>query len=111
MHTGELIPVRELRVVGSLKEVGQAARLGLLHGVKEAVQTPTHGPKRPMSTGPLPRGVTLSGAVVEVSKADVWPIVSKAFPDYRGGKFKVEVSPTVTLYDTNWGGGTRNSGA
>ena len=31
-----------------------------------------------------------------------------AFPEYKGRKFAVEFTPTVTFYDTNWGGGSRN---
>ena len=36
------------------------------------------------------------------------PIVALAFPDYLGRKFKLEFQYTITFYDTNWSGGTRN---
>ena len=46
---------------------------------------------------------------IKVLKKDVWWIVSRAFPDYPGRKFRVHPSNTITFYDTNWGGGTRNA--
>ncbi len=45
---------------------------------------------------------------VKAAKADVWPVVSKAFPEYKGRKFVVETTERITFYDTNWAGGTRN---
>ena len=35
-------------------------------------------------------------------------IAKRAFPDYKGRKFFEDWSGSVTFYDTNWGGGTRN---
>lgn len=45
---------------------------------------------------------------LKVRKAEVWSIVSKVFPHYRGRKFVIEVTERVAFYDTNWSGGTRN---
>jgi len=36
------------------------------------------------------------------------PIVGQVFPNYKGRKFRIEFTKTVTFHDTNWGGGTRN---
>lgn len=38
----------------------------------------------------------------------VKPLVKATFPDYTGRKFCVVPTDTITLHDTNWGGGTRN---
>jgi hypothetical protein len=46
---------------------------------------------------------------IKVTKRAVKPIVDATFPDYRGRKFRVSFTKTVTFYDTNWGGGTRNT--
>lgn len=35
-------------------------------------------------------------------------IAKAAFPEYRGRTFREDFSGSVTFYDTNWGGGTRN---
>lgn len=45
---------------------------------------------------------------IKASKKDVWFLVSRAFPEYTGRKFKVAISGTVGFHDLNWGGGTRN---
>ena len=45
---------------------------------------------------------------MKVKKSDIWPIVSEVFPNYTGRKFRVEARESITFYDTNWGGGTRN---
>lgn len=45
---------------------------------------------------------------IKVTKAEVKDIVKAAYPDYRGRKFFVQFANTVTLYDLNWGGGSRN---
>lgn len=37
------------------------------------------------------------------------PITKLVFPDYRGRTYRLEFAETVTFWDTNWGGGTRNS--
>lgn len=36
------------------------------------------------------------------------PITDQVFPDYKGRKFSVDFTNSVTFFDTNWGGGTRN---
>ena len=46
--------------------------------------------------------------MLKLKKTEAWPVVSKAFPDYKGRKFKLSLSPFVLLHDTNWGGGSRN---
>jgi len=48
-------------------------------------------------------------ARIKVRKAQVKPLVEATFPEYKGRSFLVEFTPTVTFYDTNWGGGTRNT--
>lgn len=45
---------------------------------------------------------------MKLNKKQVWPIVEHAFPDYTGRKFSLEFNASPTVYDTNWGGGTRN---
>ena len=45
---------------------------------------------------------------IKVRKAQVKPIVEVTFPDYKGRKFRVQFTDTVTFHDTNWGGGSRN---
>lgn len=44
----------------------------------------------------------------KLKKTQVARILSATFPDYTGRKFSIEFRPTVTFYDLNWGGGTRN---
>lgn len=48
------------------------------------------------------------GTVTKLTKAQAWPIVSQAFPNYTGRKFKIDFCSAPTVYDLNWGGGTRN---
>jgi len=45
---------------------------------------------------------------LKLSKSQAWPIASLVFPDYRGRKFRIVFSETITFHDTNWGDGTRN---
>ena len=45
---------------------------------------------------------------IKVRKAQVKDILAATFPEYQGRKFRVEFAPTVSFYDTNWGGGSRN---
>lgn len=45
---------------------------------------------------------------VKCKKADVRDILKKTFPDYRGRTYVARFQDTITLSDTNWGGGTRN---
>jgi len=47
-------------------------------------------------------------ARIKINTAQAKPFVEKTFPEYRGRKFLVEFSETVTFYDTNWGGGSQN---
>jgi len=41
-------------------------------------------------------------------KADAWPIAGRAFPDYKGKQFSMRVTSSLTVFDLNWGDGTRN---
>ena len=36
-------------------------------------------------------------------------MVKKVYPDYNGRKFNIEFQDKITLYDTNWAGGTKNT--
>lgn len=45
---------------------------------------------------------------IKLTTKQAAPIVKLAFPDYTGRKFKLEFTPKVYFYDTNWSGGTRN---
>lgn len=45
---------------------------------------------------------------IAVKRAEVAPLVNATFPDYKGRKFKVVCASTVTLYNLNWDGGSRN---
>ena len=46
---------------------------------------------------------------VKINTAQARPIVAMTFPEYRGRKFRVEFTATMTFYDTNWDGGTKNT--
>ena len=46
---------------------------------------------------------------MKIKKSQARDIIKATFPGYKGRKVKVEFAPTVTFYDTNWGGGSRNS--
>ena len=45
---------------------------------------------------------------MQVKKADIAPLLAATFPNYTGRKFTVKAAASVTLYDLNWSGGTRN---
>ena len=45
---------------------------------------------------------------VKVTKKQVAALVNASFPQYRGRTFFVEFTESVTFYNTNWGGGSRN---
>ena len=45
---------------------------------------------------------------MKVKKSAVWGLVEKAFPQYKGRKFFVDLSGRVGFSNTNWGGGSRN---
>jgi hypothetical protein len=45
---------------------------------------------------------------MKLTRKQAWPVVGKVFPDYKGRKFKLVFKEEITLYDTNWSGGTRN---
>ena len=45
---------------------------------------------------------------IKLNTAQAKPFAKKAFPNYRGRKFKIVFTDHVTFYDTNWSGGTRN---
>jgi hypothetical protein len=46
---------------------------------------------------------------MKLKKAQAWPIVKATFPNYKGRTFHIEFTNKVTFFDTNWGGGSRNS--
>ena len=46
---------------------------------------------------------------MKIQKTKVWPMVKKVYPDYNGRKFNIEFCDKITLYDTNWAGGTKNT--
>jgi len=41
-----------------------------------------------------------------LEKHEVPPIFAKAFPDYAGRKYRVEIAETVSLHDDSWSGGS-----
>jgi len=45
----------------------------------------------------------------KLSRKQAMPILRKTFPNYAGRKITVEFTESVTFYDTNWGGGTKNT--
>lgn len=45
---------------------------------------------------------------IKAKKQEVQFLVGRAFPEYRGRKFKVSAVEKVILHDLNWGGGTRS---
>ena len=45
---------------------------------------------------------------MKINSKQAKPFSAIAFPDYTGRKFFVEYKESITLYDLNWGGGTRN---
>ena len=44
----------------------------------------------------------------KITRKQAWPLVKAVFPEYKGRKFSIVASETVTFYDLNWGGGSRN---
>ena len=47
--------------------------------------------------------------LIPVTKKDIAPILNASFPDYRGRKFAVDASGSVTFMDICWGGGSKNT--
>jgi hypothetical protein len=45
---------------------------------------------------------------MKITKREAAPFMDAAGIEYNGRKFTVEFTRTVTFWDTNWGGGTRN---
>ncbi len=45
---------------------------------------------------------------IHIEPKDVAQIIATTFPGYRGKTVKVTASETVSLYDLNWSGGSRN---
>jgi hypothetical protein len=45
---------------------------------------------------------------IKVKRAAVRQLVEATFPEYTGLKFRIEAAESVTLYDLNYSGGTRN---
>lgn len=46
--------------------------------------------------------------VIKLTKKQAAPIVNPLFPEYTGRKFKIVFTDSITFYDTNWDGGTKN---
>lgn len=46
---------------------------------------------------------------IKARKSEVKQILAITFPEYAGRTFRVEYCTQVGFYDTNWGGGTRNT--
>ena len=45
---------------------------------------------------------------ITLTRKQAAKIISLSYPDYKGRKITVEFSDTVSFYDTNWGGGSKN---
>jgi len=45
---------------------------------------------------------------MKLKKSDVKEMLALTFPDYTGRKFSLVLTHTVTFFDMNWGGGSRN---
>jgi len=45
---------------------------------------------------------------IKLTKKQAEPILNATFPEYSGRKIRLEFTKTVSFYDTNWSGGTRN---
>ena len=45
---------------------------------------------------------------MKITKKQAAPVVNRTFPEYGGRKFKIEFVEKITVYDTNWDGGTCN---
>ena len=45
----------------------------------------------------------------KITRRQVAPLISATFPDYKGRTLSARVATTLTPYDLNWGGGSRNS--
>ena len=46
---------------------------------------------------------------IKITRKQALPIIKATFPDYNGRKIHVEFRENITFYDTNWGGGTKNT--
>jgi len=46
---------------------------------------------------------------ITITKKQAEQILKATYPNYGGRKIKVEFSNKVYFYDTNWGGGSRNT--
>ena len=45
---------------------------------------------------------------LKVTRKQAKSLLERTFPDYNGRKFRVRFAETVTFYDLNYSGGTRN---
>ena len=71
---------------------------------------------RPLAHADLPSSTPAAWGVyygrcsmgTKLRKTDCWHIVRRVFPDYKGRKFRLEITGRVHMYNTNWGGGSRN---
>ena len=46
---------------------------------------------------------------IKITRKQALPIIRATFPNYNGRKVKVEFRESITFFDTNWGGGTKNT--
>ena len=46
---------------------------------------------------------------IKVKKSQVAHMVQATFPNYRGRKFMVIITPSVTFSELNWSGGTKST--
>jgi len=46
---------------------------------------------------------------IRTTRKQAASILNATFPEYRGHKVTVEFTDKVHIYDTNWGGGTKNT--
>lgn len=46
---------------------------------------------------------------LKVKRSEVKKLIEVTFPEYTGRKIAIEFTERVSFWDTNWGGGTRNS--
>lgn len=57
----------------------------------------------------VPAAAVKIGTRVKLTRKECKPLLDRSFPNYNGRKFSLVVADRLTLSDTNWGGGTRNS--
>lgn len=46
---------------------------------------------------------------MKITRKEAKPIIAATFPEYRGRRINVKFSKEISFWDTNWGGGTKNT--